>query len=120
MATTFWCVFESEGQGVYPAAQSGHFHLNRGPWVPSGVTLATVKTIVAAVSVCVRERKKERLLCALHDPKTYKIFKLITGCPKQQTCQASLGKIKFNEPDIYLATADTAAKCQSILMANLG
>ena len=50
--------FESEGgQGVCPAAQSGHYHLNRGPWVPSGVTLATVKTIVPAVSVCVRERK---------------------------------------------------------------
>lgn len=62
--------FESEGQGVCPAAQRGHFHLNRGPWVPSGVTLATVKTIVPAVSVCVcvREREKgdrERLLCTL-------------------------------------------------------
>lgn len=40
-------------QGVCPAAQRGHFHLNRGPWVPSGVTLATVKTIVPAVTVCV-------------------------------------------------------------------
>lgn len=64
--------FESgEGQGVCPAAQSGHYHLNRSPWMPSGVTLATVKTIVPAVSVsvCVCERvsvcERERLLCAL-------------------------------------------------------
>lgn len=49
--------FDSEeGQGVWPAAQRGHFHLNRGPWVPSGVTLATVKKkphCSSCVSVCV-------------------------------------------------------------------
>lgn len=48
---------ESEGQGVCPATQRGHFNLNRGPCVPSGVTLATVKTIVPTVSVCEKERR---------------------------------------------------------------
>lgn len=49
---------DSEGQGVCPAARRGHFHLNRGPRVPGGVTLATVKAIVPAVSECEKERKK--------------------------------------------------------------
>lgn len=47
------------GQGVCPAAQRGHFHLNRGPSVPGGVTLATVKAIVPAVSECEKERRSK-------------------------------------------------------------
>lgn len=50
---------DSEGQGVCPAARRGHFHLNRGPSVPAGVTLATVKAIVPAVSECEKERRSK-------------------------------------------------------------
>lgn len=54
---------DPEGQGVCPAAQRGHFHVNSGPSVPGGVTLATVKAIVPAGSECEKERllKSERL-----------------------------------------------------------
>lgn len=47
------------GQGVCPAARRGHFHLNRGPSVPGGVTLATVKAIVPAGSECEKERRSK-------------------------------------------------------------
>lgn len=50
---------DSEGQGVCPAARRGHFHLNRGPSAPGGVTLATVKAIVPAVSECEKERRSK-------------------------------------------------------------
>lgn len=43
------------GQGVCPAAQRGHFHLNGGPSEPGGVTLATVTAIVPAVSECEKQ-----------------------------------------------------------------
>lgn len=49
--------FDSGGQGVCSAAQMGHFHLNRGPWMPSGVTLSTVGTFVPAVTVCGAEEE---------------------------------------------------------------
>lgn len=52
---------DSEGQGVCPAAQRGHFHLNRGPRVPAGVTLATVKAIVPAVSECEKEKAFQKI-----------------------------------------------------------
>lgn len=51
---------DSEGQGVCPAARRGHFHLNRGPREPGGVTLATVKAIVPAVSECEKERRSKK------------------------------------------------------------
>lgn len=80
------CLLNSEaeeGQGVCPAAQWGHFHLNRGPWVPSGVTLATVITIVPAVSVCVKERGSYVPFWGESDLKTDKIFEFSVGCPKR-------------------------------------
>lgn len=110
--------FEAEeGQGVCPAAQWGHFHLNRGPWVPSGVTLATVITIVPAVW------KREAPMCLPEESLTSKRTKYLSwvqAAPKEQTCQASLSQDKLNDWDICLATADTTAKCQSIFMGNLG
>lgn len=38
--------------------------------------------------------------------------------PEEQTCCTSFSGDKFNESDICAATADTAAKCQSILIGN--
>lgn len=42
------------------------------------------------------------------------------GVRNEQTRQAPVSEEKLNDSDICLATADTAAKCQSILMGNLG
>lgn len=56
------CLFSfgsEESRAVCPAAQGGHFHLNRGPSMPSGVTLATVKTIVPAVSMYEKEVERD-------------------------------------------------------------
>lgn len=48
-------------QGDKASAQRGHFHLNRGPWMPSGVTLSTVGTFVPAVTVCGAEEETSLL-----------------------------------------------------------
>lgn len=48
--------FGYDSDDICPAAQIGHYHVNRGPRMPSGVTLATVKAIVPLcvwVSLCV-------------------------------------------------------------------
>lgn len=42
----FWFFFGYDSDDICPAAQIGHYHVNRGPQMPSGVTLATVKAIV--------------------------------------------------------------------------
>jgi len=96
------------------AAQRGHFHLNGGPWVHSGVTLATVKTIVPAVCVCERERERKTNVCVSHrgkvwppkPPKRNTICSCrnVTGRPTRRTCPESDGR---------LAPADTQQPSRS-------
>lgn len=70
--------------------------------------------------MCERKNEGETPVCPTEEsmtPQRTKYLCRVQDAQKEQTCQ---GKDKFNESDICLAPADTAAKCQSILMGNLG
>lgn len=106
----FFRLESEKGEGVCPLdAQSGHFHLNRGPRVASGVTLATVKSIVKHLF---ESREQEMTDC--YESELDELEQPFFAAQDKKKKKWALPS--WSSQTLSVVSADTVADCQSILI----